>query len=373
MSNEQPSQNLGVTYRPKTFAGVLGNRSTIQALREGAASGTLGNALLFSGPAGSGKTTLSMILGRAVNCEAPRKDGSPCNKCEACLDDGGVVYNDCAANGNKDAILNLVAQQRVQALYKRRVVILDECHALSYGGTGAATTLLTAMEDPNCKTLWLLCTNLPEKLSEAMRSRCTVYALQSPPPDEFSDYMMDVMEREWGELPASEEVTAHMLSELYTTTGGQVRAALNALPLLYTNAKYVREGEVLIEADEYIAKLLSVMLGPNPVDRFPEFVKATHGLKAHIGAPLETQFGNMRAAIDNLIAYSAGMGNVYHPVAKRLLKDMRNKPPAIDALLHATLALSETERHMKGVALSVSADRSILISAVMLYLDRVRS
>lgn len=362
--------NIGVTYRPKVFGNVLGNKRTLTSLRDGVLHGRMGNALLFSGETGSGKTTLSYILARAVNCDNLRKDGSPCNKCDSCRDEGGMTYVDCALGGGKDAITALIASQRIAPVYKRRVVILDECHALTYGGTGSATAVLTAMEDPECKTLWLLCTNKPEKLSDAMRGRCTHYVLTPPGEDEFIDYMFNVLEQEWGELPADEDATDRMLQDLYTSTGGQVREALNALPLLYAKAKHTKS-QTVIDTDVYLAKLLGIMLSPKPVDRFADFVKATHGLKAEIGAALDTQFGTLRAAIDNLIAYAAGVGTLYHPVAKRAFQDLR-QDIEIDALLHATLALCETERQLKGVSLSTSADRSILISTVMLYLDKNR-
>ena len=371
MDTNLDSHSLGVKYRPTNFDSFLGNDRAGRSLSTGLVQGKLGSSLLLVGETGAGKTTLAIMIAKAVNCAHPAKDGSPCNKCESCLDGGGAVYVDCVNNGSKEDVTKLVSAQRMRPVYKRRVVILDEAHALSRAANGSATALLAAMESEDYNTLWIACTNLPDRLLPTLRSRCTTYNLTAPSRDDFINYCLDVIQDEWGKFPGGEDATAKRLSRLYDSVGGLMREGLNNLPLLVMGGDLDTVAGSEVEGDTYIEELLAVMLSDDPVRQFDKFVKAVHGLRAAVSVTLNVQITTMRAVLDNLIAYSAGASGLYNPVAKALQR--KNNRISLDNLMHATLALSEAERHMKDIVLSPSAERSVFVSAVMLYLDKARS
>ena len=131
-------QALYRKYRPQTFDDVVGQGSITQILRTQVVTGKLSHAYLFTGSRGTGKTSCSKILAKAVNCLNP-VDGNPCNCCAACrsIDSGAcmdVLEIDAASNNGVDNVRSL----REDAIYapaevKKRVYIIDEVHMLSMG------------------------------------------------------------------------------------------------------------------------------------------------------------------------------------------------------------------------------------------------
>ena len=167
-------QALYRKWRPKTFDDVVGQEHITATLKNEVATGKFSHAYLFTGSRGTGKTTCSKIVAKAVNCERP-VDGNPCNECAACrgIDDGSVldvVEIDAASNNGVDNIRQLREEAYfLPSVVKYRVYILDECHMLSQGAVNA---LLKILEEPPEHVVFILATTEIHKVLPTILSRC---------------------------------------------------------------------------------------------------------------------------------------------------------------------------------------------------------
>ena len=148
------------TFRPKTFAEVVGQEPIKTTLKNQIKTGRVGHAYLLNGTRGTGKTSIAKILSRAVNCENPQ-DGEPCNQCEICkaILEGSltdVVEMDAASNNSVEDIREIRNEVNfLPTKAKYRVYIIDEVHMLS---TGAFNALLKTLEEPPEHVKFILAT-----------------------------------------------------------------------------------------------------------------------------------------------------------------------------------------------------------------------
>ena len=178
-------QALYRKYRPQTFDDVVGQESITQILRTQVVTGKLSHAYLFTGSRGTGKTTCSKILAKAVNCLNP-VDGNPCNCCAACrsIDSGAcmdVLEIDAASNSGVDNVRTL----RDDAIYaptevKKRVYIIDEVHMLSIAAFNA---LLKIIEEPPAHLMFILATTELHKVPATILSRCQRFSFRRIDPE----------------------------------------------------------------------------------------------------------------------------------------------------------------------------------------------
>jgi DNA polymerase-3 subunit gamma/tau len=167
------------TYRPLTFADVLGQEGTVQLLKARLKNGTaLDTSYIFSGGSGQGKTTLARIYARAMLCENLDKNNpEPCNQCESCrsiLNDSSVAFSeqDAASQGGIDQIRRIVDSLPFSVMgASKRIYLFDECHRMS---KDAQDVLLKPLEER--KMIGMFCTTEPEKVRGAIRSRCEEYS-----------------------------------------------------------------------------------------------------------------------------------------------------------------------------------------------------
>ena len=166
------TQSLYRRYRPRRFSEVKGQDHVVKALRTAVAEGREGQAYLFSGPRGTGKTTSARILAKVLNCENP-VDGEPCCECESCLAvERGTSYDvhelDAASNNGVDAMRDLIEKASLGTPGRHKVYILDEVHMLS---KAAEAALLKTLEEPPPHVVFVLATTDPQKMSDTIRSR----------------------------------------------------------------------------------------------------------------------------------------------------------------------------------------------------------
>ena len=167
-------QVLALKYRPQTFDDVVGQAHVTTTLSNAISSDRVAHAILFTGPRGTGKTTIARILAKAMNC----KKGPtplPCNTCKTCLDiiEGhctDVFEIDGASNNSVDQIRDLrenVTYMPSSAAYK--IYIIDEVHMLS---TAAFNALLKTLEEPPEHVMFIFATTEVHKIPATILSRC---------------------------------------------------------------------------------------------------------------------------------------------------------------------------------------------------------
>lgn len=174
MAGTAPYQVLARKYRPKTFAEVIGQASTVSTLKNAITQARLHHAYLFSGTRGVGKTTLARLFARALNCaEGPTVD--PCGKCDACREIAAgscmdVIEIDGASNRKVEDVDPLrEAARYAPARDHHKIFLIDEVHMLS---ETAFNALLKILEEPPPRVIFLFATTEPEEVPDTIMSRC---------------------------------------------------------------------------------------------------------------------------------------------------------------------------------------------------------
>ena len=165
------------TYRPQNFNEVIGQETVVRALQNALRANKTTHAYLFSGPRGTGKTTMARILAKALNC-SNLEDANPCCECTSCLEiaDGNnpnVIEIDAASNNGVDEIRDIREKAKfLPAGSKYKVYIIDEVHMLS---TSAFNALLKILEEPPKHVVFILATTEAHKVLPTILSRCQRY------------------------------------------------------------------------------------------------------------------------------------------------------------------------------------------------------
>jgi len=162
-------------YRPQSFGEVVGQEHVVTTLTNSIKGNNISHAYLFSGPRGSGKTTIARLFAKAINCEKPENGFEPCNKCSSCLEimagnSMDLIEIDAASHTGVDDIRQLIEGVKfapVKSKYK--IFIIDECHQLS---KSAANALLKTLEEPPAHAIFLLATTESHKMIPTILSRC---------------------------------------------------------------------------------------------------------------------------------------------------------------------------------------------------------
>lgn len=185
-------------YRPQTFDEVYGQSAIVQTLRNEITSNHISHAYLFSGPRGTGKTTIAKILARALNCHNPI-NGNPCTTCESCnANDQGInidiIEIDAASNNGVDNVRELIEESKYMPQYgKRKVYIIDEVHMLS---TSAFNALLKTLEEPNSHVVFILATTEEHKVPSTILSRCQRFRFKNIKEDDMIANMQNILTKE---------------------------------------------------------------------------------------------------------------------------------------------------------------------------------
>lgn len=167
------STTLYRKYRPSDFSQVIGQKHVVQTLQNSIKSGRIGQAYLFAGPRGTGKTSIARIFAKAINCEHI-KSGEPCLKCDSCktILDGrslDIIEIDAASHTGVDNIRELRETVKLPPTsLKYKVYIIDEVHMLSGGAWNA---LLKTLEEPPAHVVFILATTEVHKIPETILSR----------------------------------------------------------------------------------------------------------------------------------------------------------------------------------------------------------
>ncbi|MEY4506100.1 MAG: polymerase subunit tau [Pseudomonadota bacterium] len=194
---------LARKYRPRNFTEMVGQGHVVQALTNALTSQRLHHAYLFTGTRGVGKTTVSRILAKSLNCLGLDGHGDitaqPCGVCQACTDiDAGrfVDYTelDAASNRGVDEVQSLLEQAVYKPVQGRfKVFMIDEVHML----TGHAfNAMLKTLEEPPEYLKFVLATTDPQKVPVTVLSRCLQFNLRPMPPDTVLQHLQQVLQAE---------------------------------------------------------------------------------------------------------------------------------------------------------------------------------
>ena len=171
---------LPLKYRPMTFDDVVGQEHVTRTLRNALESGRIANAYLFVGPRGIGKTTLSRIFAKALNCSSP-KGVEPCGECENCRQIAAgrsldVTELDAASHNKVEDVRPIIeAVQFKPTVSKYKIFIIDECHMLT---PSAWNALLKTLEEPPPYVKFVFATTEGDKVLATIVSRCQRFDLR---------------------------------------------------------------------------------------------------------------------------------------------------------------------------------------------------
>ena len=194
---------LARKYRPRHFGEMVGQPHVVQALGNALRSQRLHHAYLFTGTRGIGKTTISRILAKSLNCVGADGTGgitdTPCGVCHVCqqIDDGrfaDYIELDAASNRGVDDIQSVLEQ----ALYKPvdgrlKVLMVDEVHMLS---STAFNVMLKTLEEPPDYLKFVLATTDPQKVPVTVLSRCLQFNLRPMPPATIAQHLQGLLQHE---------------------------------------------------------------------------------------------------------------------------------------------------------------------------------
>ena len=194
---------LARKYRPRNFSEMVGQEHVVQALSNALTTQRLHHAYLFTGTRGVGKTTVSRILAKSLNCQGPDGTGgitaSPCGVCSACTDiDSGrfVDYTELDAASNRgvdevQALLEQAVYKPVQGRFK--VFMIDEVHMLT---NTAFNAMLKTLEEPPEYLKFVLATTDPQKVPVTVLSRCLQFNLRPMAPETVLSHLTQVLQTE---------------------------------------------------------------------------------------------------------------------------------------------------------------------------------
>ncbi len=228
-------QALYRKYRPMDFDSVVGQDAIIKTLKNSIIHHNFSHAYMFFGPRGTGKTTISKIFARDVNCLNP-KDGVACQKCDhckasfskECID---IIEIDAASNNGVDEIRELKNKiSLVPSELTYKVYIIDEVHMLSIGAFNA---LLKTLEEPPEHAIFILATTDPQKVPETIISRCQCFSFKRISNEVIENRLKVVCKAE--KIKIDDEV----LTNIALFSEGGLRDALGLLDKLtsYTDSK----------------------------------------------------------------------------------------------------------------------------------------
>jgi len=265
-------QVLARKYRPKNFETLVGQEHVVRALTHALRTGRLHHAYLFTGTRGVGKTTLSRILAKSLNCTGPDGQGGitaePCGRCEACraIDAGRFVdyiEMDAASNRGVDEMAQLL-EQAVYAPSNARfkVYMIDEVHMLT---NHAFNAMLKTLEEPPPHVKFILATTDPQKIPVTVLSRCLQFNLKQMPPGHIVGHLENILGQEG---VAFEQPALRLLAQ---GAHGSMRDALS----LTDQAIAYAAGQVTLEAvqgmlgaldQSYLVRLLDALLAQDGAD-----------------------------------------------------------------------------------------------------------
>ncbi|MEY4173989.1 MAG: polymerase gamma/tau subunit, partial [Actinomycetota bacterium] len=355
------TQSLYRRYRPRRFGEVKGQEHVVRALRNAVINHREGQAYLFSGPRGTGKTTSARILAKVLNCERP-VDGEPCCECDSCLAvERGTSYDvhelDAASNNGVDAMRDLIEKASLGTPGRHKVYILDEVHMLS---KAAEAALLKTLEEPPPHVVFVLATTDPQKVSDTIRSRTQHLQFHLLPMDVMEDHIR------WLAGDAGIDLSDDALQSVLRQGGGSARDTVSALELVAAGGGAALEItpldeflEAFIEHDPGRALAVvahAVQQGRDPRTLTEEIVRHLRDCFLSLMAPELVQLPAQRASEVTELATRLGAASIVRSMERlgEMLVEMRHAP---DPRLLLEVALVQLTHHAAAADIGVLVER----------------
>ena len=287
---------LARKYRPQTFEQVVKQDHVTRTLANAISADRVAHAILFSGPRGTGKTTVARILAKAMNCkEGPVR--IPCNECRSCreITKGSAVdvfEIDGASNNSVDQIRELrdnVKYMPAHSLYK--IYIIDEVHMLSIAAFNA---LLKTLEEPPPHVMFIFATTEPRKIPITILSRCQRHDFRRIDVESISEHLKEICTKE------GVEIAVESLGLIAREAGGSMTDGLSLLDHVMSCTKGTITHEQMIDIlgvidREILFNLSKAILRadiPEVLDILDEIYSAGHDMKK-LYADLIEHFRNL--------------------------------------------------------------------------------
>ena len=238
MAEEKQHLALPLKYRPMTFDDVVGQEHVVRTLRHAIEAGRIANAYLFIGPRGIGKTTLSRIFAKALNCSHPERSGQetasplsvePCGECDNCREIAAgrsidVTELDAASHNKVEDVKPIIESVQFKpTTSKYKIFIIDECHMLS---NAAWNALLKTLEEPPPYVRFIFATTEGDKVLATIISRCQRFDLRRIQTNDIVARLKYICEKE--KIAAEEDA----LLAIARGAEGGMRDALSSLDQL---------------------------------------------------------------------------------------------------------------------------------------------
>lgn len=218
-------QSLYRKYRPQNFDEVVGQQVIVKILKNEIKNNKISHAYLFTGPRGTGKTSVAHIFAKTINC-TNLKDYLPCNKCVSCTQiinkqTVDIIEIDAASNNGVDEIRELKSKvSLIPATSKYKVYIIDEVHMLTIGAFNA---LLKTLEEPPAHAVFILATTEPHKIPETILSRCQRFDFKKIDDKSMFERLKYISEKE------NINIEEQAIEEIVRFSSGGMRDALGLL------------------------------------------------------------------------------------------------------------------------------------------------
>ena len=227
-------------YRPTKFNEVFGQKYVIDILKNAIITKNISHAYLFSGPRGTGKTSVAKIFAKSVNCLNP-VDGEMCEECEICKalkeNDIDIIEIDAASNNGVDEIREIRNNVKLlPSIGQYKIYIIDEVHMLSIGAFNA---LLKTLEEPPKHVIFILATTEIQKIPLTIISRCQKFDFKKITISEIELKLKEILKKE------KKEVSEDVLKLISEISDGGLRDAINLLDqIIMTSKKEITVDEI---------------------------------------------------------------------------------------------------------------------------------
>lgn len=216
-------------YRPLVFSDVVGQDIIVKILKNAVINNKIGHAYLFSGPRGTGKTSVAKIFAKTVNC-LTTVDGDACGKCEICkkinTNSIDIIEIDAASNNGVDEIREIRNNVKLTpSVSKYKIYIIDEVHMLS---TGAFNALLKTLEEPPKHVIFILATTEVNKIPLTIISRCQRFDFKKITNKSLKERLVSIAKTE------NKDIDEKVLNLIAKLSDGGLRDAINLMDQIIT-------------------------------------------------------------------------------------------------------------------------------------------